>query len=343
MSRRVLIIGGTGLISAAALPHLLARGDEVTLLTRGRSTRPIPPACRHIVVDRQDEASLDDAVRRLPEQDCVIDMVCYKPAEATSAARVFAGRTRQYLLCSTVDVYAKPNGATRYPIRENEPRLGLNPYGQDKVACETILESAAEDGAFQLTILRPAHTCDDTGALIHTFGWGTFWISRIREQQPIIVHGDGSSLWCVAHADDVGRAFAAAAGNPRTFGRAYNVSGTEWMTWNQLYLRAADTLGWPTPRLMHIPTVVLLQLAPGPASIVQSNFRFNNVFDTSPAERDLGFRCDISYAQMTERIIALLQSRGTIEPADRHPWYDALLDRWTELTRQLSSATGGAS
>ena len=116
---------------------------------------------------------------------------------------------------------------------------------------------AQERGYFPVTILRPAHTYDDNGALLHSLGGRTTYLDRLRKGKGVITHGDGTSLWVSCHAVDVARAFVAAAGNPIAFNRAYHLPGEEGLTWNRIHEIVAEALGAPKPNLIHIPTDLL--------------------------------------------------------------------------------------
>lgn len=139
---KVLIIGGSGLISTAITRQLLTRGDTVTHYNRRRTPLRVEGAVQTVAGDRTDFATFEAQMAATERFDCVIDMVCYLPAEAESVVRAFAGRTDHYIFCSTVDVYTKP--AANYPIREDaerkpDPAFG---YAYDKAACEEILLAA---------------------------------------------------------------------------------------------------------------------------------------------------------------------------------------------------------
>ena len=168
-------------------------------------------------------------------------MVGYEPEDAQSVVRAFAGRVGHFIFCSTVDVYDKREAT--YPQRADAPRAGRNDYRRKKVLCEEILEAPQERGGFPLAILRPAQTCRDPSLIIFAFGWGSAFGDRLRKNRPIIVHGDGTSLWCAAHADDVGPDFARAVGNQSAWGKAYNLAGDEVLTWNDMYRKAARIIG----------------------------------------------------------------------------------------------------
>jgi nucleoside-diphosphate-sugar epimerase len=330
----VLIIGGTGLISTAITRALLDIGASVTHFNRGKSQTDPPPGVQTLTGDRTDYAAFENAMAEAGTFDCVMDMVGYQPGDAQSVVRALGGKIGQLIFCSTVDVYDQPVGAL--PIREDAPRAGRNDYGRNKVVIEQALERAAEQGAFPLTILRPAHTYDDQGAILHAFGGGTAWADRLRREKPVIVHGAGGSLWTACHADDVGPAFARAAGNPHAFHKSYNVAGDEWLTWDRMYQICATALGAPPPRLVHIPTDTLTKLAPDRAAIIAQNFRFNNIFDNGAAHHDLGFRYTVSYAEGARRVLGYLQANGKIENSDEQGWYDRLVDAWTRISDAMT-------
>ena len=241
---RVLLIGGTGLIGSSIVPLLLDRGDDVTVISRGGSHRAPMPGSRHIVGDRS-RPEFVDLIRGEPMFDCVVDMICYHPAEAETAVQAFSGRTGQYILTSTIDVYRKP--ATRYPYTEDEPYGGIGVYAANKVACEEIVFAAHRQSGFPVTVIRPAATYGDRHLPVHTLGRSTTYLDRLARGKPIVVHGDGSSFWVSCHASDVARAFAGAVGNETAIGRAYHAAGEEWVTWDEHHRLLAEAIGAPVP------------------------------------------------------------------------------------------------
>ncbi|KPK61815.1 MAG: epimerase [Planctomycetes bacterium SM23_32] len=330
---RTLIIGGTGLISTAITRLLVERGDDVTAFNRGLTAPRIPEGVEQMRGDRKDYGAFEAAMRTAGPFDCVIDMVCFAPGDAESAVRAFAGRAGQLIFCSTVDVYAKP--ADRYPVTEAQARRPVSGYGRGKARCEDILLGADERGEPAVTVIRPAFTYGEGGSVVHTFGWGTEYLDRIRQGKPIVVHGDGSSLWVACHVEDVGRAFVAAAGNQATFGKAYHVTGEEWMTWNRYYEGIAEGMDAPTPTLVHIPTELLGRAAPTRAGVCVDNFQFNNIFDNSAAARDLGFRYTISWLEGVRRTVAWLDEHGRIDGSD-DPFHDRLIAAWQRLGEDMA-------
>ncbi len=257
----MLEIGGTGLISTGIIRQLVASGHDVTCLTRGETSANLPDAVKFITGDRNDDSVLAEAAQA-QRFECVIDMVCFTPAQKRATIDAFAGNVEQYVFCSTVDVYHRP--VRRNPVTQGAPRtvdLDLPPvskYGSDKGAAENALFRADERRdsveGFNVTIIRPWSTYGEGGSVLPTFGSSTYYLDRIRTGKPIIVHGDGSSLWGPCHRDDVAAAFVGAVGNESAYGNAYHVTSEEVMAWDQYHRIVADVLDAPEPEFVHIPT-----------------------------------------------------------------------------------------
>lgn len=339
---KVLIIGGTGLISTAITRELVERGDEVTVFNRGRAQGEPGKTVAQVVGDRTAAAQFEAQMAVAGSFDCVIDMRCFTPAEAESATRAFRGRTGQYIFCSTVDVYNKP--AARYPVTEEEPiRVGpgVFTYAHDKAECERTLLAAHARGDFPVTIIRPAHTYGEGSSVLHTFRGTTTYLDRLRRGKPVIVHGDGTALWVSCHRDDLARAFVAAVGSSRTFGRAYHVTGKEWLTWNRYTELVAEALGAPAPTIVHIPTDLLTAIAPERAFWCAHNFAGNNIFDNARARDELGFRQTISFLDGTRRTIAWLDAHDRIENSDTDPFDDRVIAAWARFGDRLRHELAG--
>lgn len=332
---KILIIGGTGLISTPLTHFLLARGDDVTLYNRGGTQSRVPEDIKVMHGDRQNYAAFENQMREAGHFDAVIDMVGFAPDDAISAVRAFAGRTGQFVFCSTVDVYRKP--ATRLPYTEAETYGGLNPYGKNKVSCERTFLQAHARGAFPVTIIRPAYTYGEGRGLLYPVGSAADYLGRIRAARPLIVPGDGNSLWVACHADDVARAFVGAVGNERAAGRAYHTTGDEWMTWNNYHEGVAEALAVKCPVLVHIPTDALVKIAPERAASVADNFQFNNIFDNNAAATELGFRQTIPWVDGVKRVIAWCDRQPPVPLPGELGIDDRIISAWLKMTETFTS------
>lgn len=342
---KILIIGGTGLISTQITAQLLARGDDVWHFNRGQRATGFGGLQFHgevktITGDRRDLATFERQMAEAGAWDCVVDMICYRPAEAQSAVRAFKGRCGHFIFCSTVDVYAHPHPDGTLPYREDAPKFGRNAYAAGKVECEAIFDAAHTRGDLNVTTIRPAATYAEGAQFLDSLRGRHTYLDRLRKGKPIIVHGDGQSLWCSCHAEDVARAFVHAAGNPAAFGKSYHATGEEFLTWNQHHQTVARAIGAPEPRLVHIPTGVLAQLLPSqnladPAHWTLTNFQFNNIFDNAAAQRDLGFRYTIGWEEGAKRMADWLDAHGGVANSDDDPFDDRLIAAWERACAYL--------
>ena len=330
---KILIIGGTGLIGTAISRQLLAQGHELTLYNRAETEPRLPGEFNLIKGDRNNLAEFEEQMAGAGTFDCVIDMVCFKPAQAESDIRAFSGRTGQFIFCSTVDVYTKP--PKTFPVKESHERKALSDYGRDKAKCEDLFMAAHHDGHFPVTILRPASTYGEGGNIIHTLGWDTFFLDRLRKGKPVIVHGDGEALWVSCHIDDVGRAFVNAVGNQQAYGNAYHVTGEEWQTWNQYHQRLAEAIGAPKPSIVHIPSDILVKISPENAMVTYLNFQYTNIFDNSAAKADLDFNYTIDWKTGAKRTYDWLVENDRINSWRSFPLYDRMVESINQQCSEL--------
>ena len=245
--KSILFIGGTGVISAAAAQRAAALGHRLTILNRGRSTRPVPEGVETLSADVRDASAVREALAGR-EFDAVADFITYTPDQAKASLDLFAGRTGQYVFISSASAYQKP--PTRLPIRESTPLK--NPfwqYSRDKIACEELLFQAYREQDFPLTVVRPSHTYDRT-KIAMVGGWTD--IHRMRAGLPVMVHGDGTSLWTLTHSRDFAKAFVGLLGRPQAVGESYTITSDEYLPWNQIYQLFARAAGVPEPELVHV-------------------------------------------------------------------------------------------
>ena len=241
---KALFIGGTGKISAAIVRRLVQElGWEVWLLNRGNRPEAVPEGAISVVCDINDEAAVRE---KLEGQffDCVCEWIGFTRDQVERDYRLFKGMTRQYIYTSSASAYHKP--AASYRITEGTTLA--NPYWQysrDKIACEEFLMAKYREEGFPVTIVRPSHTYDERDIPVALHGQNGSWqvIERMRQGKPVIVHGDGESLWHLTFNTDFAVGYTALMGNRHAIGEAFQITGDEVLTWNQIYRTIADALG----------------------------------------------------------------------------------------------------
>jgi nucleoside-diphosphate-sugar epimerase len=336
---RLFIIGGTGNISTAITREMQGKGHDITLFNHDSSCPQwLLPEVKVISGDRKDLPLFANYVFEEGGYDCVIDMICFEPEDAVKDVALFKNRTKQFIFCSTVDVY--PKTVACYPISEEMEIGALSSfeYAWKKVECEKTLWKAHRQGDFQLTVIRPAATYNESWSPgVHSFGGQTYHLDRIRKGKPVIMHGDGTSVWVASYRDDTANAIVGAVGNKNAFGQAYNVTGDELMTHNQMWRIIAKVMKAPEPDFVYIPTSILANLAPVEALWCRENFMHNNIFDNSKAKRDLGFRYTVSYEEGVKKCMDYLTKNDLIENCDNYPFYDRIIQKWRNAVNDLNN------
>jgi len=296
---RVLFLGGNGMISSACAAEVVRQGHELTVLTRSAGSRALPAQVRRVNVDVHDPVALREVLGD-QDFDVVVNFVGYKPDEVSADTETFAGRTGQYVFISTASVYARP--IALLPITESTPRRNNGfAYPQDKIACEEVLERACREFDFPATIVRPAHTYDRT--VVPMLGGWTL-VERMRQGKPVVVHGDGTSLWTLMHSSDFARAFVPLLGNSHTLGDAVHITSDEILTWDQIHQIMARAAG-VTPKLVHRSSEDIGLVIPDWAAVLAHDFAHTLLFDNTKLRRFVpGFAARVPFDAGAREIVA---------------------------------------
>ena len=296
----MLFIGGSGVISSACSRAAVGSGIELHVLNRGRSAaRPLPPGVNVLRADIREPDSVRHVINDL-EFDAVVDWVAFTAGHVRADVDLFRGRTRQYVFISSASAYQTP--PARVPVTESTPLR--NPYWQysrDKIACEDLLVAAYRNDGFPATIIRPSHTYDQT---LVPFDGGWTVLGRMLAGKPVVVHGDGTSLWTLTHHDDFARAFVPLLGDPRTIGEAIHITSDDVLTWNQIAEAFAAALG-VTARLVHVPSDAIAAADPVWGAGLLGDKAHSMVFDNAKLRSLVpGWRAVIPFEQGAREIAA---------------------------------------
>jgi nucleoside-diphosphate-sugar epimerase len=277
---RALIIGGNGTISASVSRLAVERGFDTTLVNRGMSdTRPPIEGVRRLIGDASQPGSVAAAIGH-EEFDVVVNFRSFLAEQVAADIQLFTGRTAQYVYISSASAYQKP--VAHLPITESTPLA--NPfwqYSRDKIASEDALVAAYRDTGFPATIVRPSHTYDQT--LIPIEGGWTI-IDRMRRGLPVVVHGDGTSLWTLTHARDFAVGFVGLLGNPVAVGDTFQITSNFVYPWDAIY-RMLGTAAGVEPILVHVASETIAAALPdwGPSLIGDKSHSV--IFDNSKLRR----------------------------------------------------------
>ncbi|MDR2534679.1 MAG: SDR family oxidoreductase [Treponema sp.] len=258
---KALFIGGTGTISAAISRRFLEEGGELFLLNRGNRNNLFSGKVKEIICDINNDGEVVEKIWGL-NFDVVADFITFVPNQIERDYRLFKDKTKQYICFSSASAYQKP--LSNYLINESTPLA--NPYweySRNKIACEDFLGKLYRDQGFPITIVRPSHTYDERNAPVGIHGKNGSWqvLKRMLEGKPVIIHGDGTSLWTATHNSDFAKGFTGLMGNIHAIGETVQLTSDETLTWNQIYQAVAQALGVEL-KAVHISSEFLAQCGP---------------------------------------------------------------------------------
>ena len=302
---KALFIGGTGFISTAVSRLAAAEGVELYLLNRGSRGAP-PPGARGLTADINDPEEVRAALRGL-RFDVVVNWIAYTPEDIERDLSLFKGRVGQYVFISSAAAYQKP--PAHYVITEETPLA--NPfwdYARGKIACEERLTRAHAEDDFPATIVRPSHTYE-TNFPVAVGGGGTYTLAdRMKRGLPIIVHGDGTSLWTLTHSEDFARGFLGLLGRREAVGQAFHITSDEVLTWGQIYRTIAGALGVEA-NVVHVPSDFIARVVPRLAGTLHGDKKWCAVFDNGKIKRFVpGFRAAVPFREGIRRMLAWFEA-----------------------------------
>lgn len=311
---KVLFIGGTGNISAAASRLAVEQGIDLHLLTRGKRNVTIPGA-QILKGDINNKAEISALLSSL-SWDAVVNWVAFNEADIDRDFELFQGRTKQYIFISSASAYQKP---LLHPVVTESTPL-KNPfweYSRNKIACERKLEYYYRSFDFPITIVRPSLTYD-TVIPVPIGGWNDFTIiDRIRRGQEIIVHGDGTSLWTITHAEDFAAGFNGLIGHMQAIGHAFHITSDEILTWDQIYSAVAAAAG-AEPKIVHIASEHIGHFDEHLRGSLLGDKAVSVIFDNSKIKRFVpAFRASIPFSEGIKRTLKWFEAdpaRQVINP-----------------------------
>jgi len=328
---KVLFIGGTGNISAAVSKLALEQGIDLYHLNRGN--KPALDGVNNLVADIADSI----AVKKILSNhiwDVVVNWVAFTPEDVIRDIKTFEGKVGQYIFISSASVYQKP--PVHYIISETTPLD--NPfwdYARNKIACENLLMDEFARKEFPVTIVRPSHTYS-TVIPVTLGGWTEYTvIDRIKKGLPVVVQGDGTSLWTLTHADDFAIGFLGLFGNNLALGEAFHITSDEVLTWNQIYQTVAQANGFDA-NIVHIPSDYIADYAdlhhyPSKRGSLLGDKSYSAVFDNSKIKKFVPtYKANIPFAAGIKNTLHWFESEPIrmIINEETNKFLDGLIDNF---------------
>lgn len=315
---KLLFIGGTGLISSACSELAVERGHELIILNRSASKKYPPPKGSTILqADIHADSTRLSALLAGQRFDAVVDFIAFTPTDIQRDLSLFRDKTDQFVFISSASAYQKP--VRNYLITEETPLE--NPfwqYSRDKAACEDLLMDEYRKDGFPATIVRPSHTYGRSQIPFIYGSWLHPWtlIQRMKEGKPVIVPGDGTSLWVLTWNADFAKGFLSLLGNRNAVGEAFHITSDEVLNWDQIHLEAYQALG-AEPRLVHIPSDFIVRYDEASQGTLIGDKSNSVVFDNAKIKRFAPeYNCEVKWSEGVRRALAWFEAHPEYQTID---------------------------
>ena len=325
---KVLYVGGTGQISLDCVRESVRQGHATYVFNRGNHNADLPAGICHIRGDVNDPAAYGGLASH--HFDVVCQFRVYTPDEIRRDLRVFTGSAGQYLFISSTSAYQKPLPCSI--ITEDVPLANsFAEYSRNKAACEAVLRAQSK---LIYTIVRPSHT--SRNRFLTALSETDQAPLRMLAGKPVVVPGDGTSLWTITHARDFAPPFVRLLGNPRARNETFHLTSGNAYAWNRIYEAMGQALGVQA-ELVHIPSDTIVRYMPDRAGGLLGDKMWTKIFDNSKIKAVVGdFTCPTTLDPFMQILVQAFRERG----GDRQqpdPALNSLFDRMIAEQRALGS------
>ncbi|MGF7139516.1 NAD-dependent epimerase/dehydratase family protein [Roseimarinus sediminis] len=327
---RVLFIGGSGIISSACSQLAVDKGIELYHLNRGKSQaiRPVSAKVKPIRADIRNAGEVSKALGDM-QFDTVVDWISFVPEQLVHNLNLFRNKAKQYVFISSASAYQTP--PQKLPVQEDTPLE--NPfwqYSRDKIACETILREKAGEHGMSFTIVRPSHTYDKT---LLPFDEGYTVIDRMLKGKPVVVPGDGTSIWTLTHHRDFAVGLVGLLNHQGAMNEVFHITSDEWLTWNQIYTLVGRAFG-VEPKLLHCPSELIVRYLPQLGGGLLGDKMHSMIFDNSKIKALVPeFNCCIPFSEGVNEIAGWYtgEKANTTVDIQMNARFDELVNAMHEL------------
>jgi nucleoside-diphosphate-sugar epimerase len=328
---KVLFIGGTGNISTSVSRLCVEKGVDLYLLNRGKRGVKIRGA-KTITSDISNQKKLAADLAK-QSWDVVVDWIAFTESDIERDINLFRGKTEQFIFISSASAYQKP--PTFPVITESTPlRNPYWEYSRNKIACEERLNRAYRDEGFPVSIVRPSFTYD-TVVPLAIGGWNEYTtVDRMKRGEKVIVHGDGTSLWTITHAEDFAKGFVGLLGNPRAIGHPFTITSDEALTWDQIYMTVAEAVGVEA-KIVHIASDFLVNADRSLTGTLIGDKSHTAVFDNSKIKSFVpGFKATIPFSEGARRTMAWFEadSKRQVVNKSTNEMMDKIIRAYEKIT-----------
>ena len=278
---KLLLIGGTGVLSGDVVSLSLENGHTVYILNRGHHAKLIPKEVILLKANIKDAATVKNITKDL-HFDVVVDFLSYNELDLRNSLSLFQNRCHQFIFISSATAYRRDK--LDACLTEDSPLGNHNwSYSKNKVACEKYLISKCSETGLKYTIIRPYITYGNTRipyGIMPPYGWHWTFIARLLNNKPIMLWDNGETICTLTHTSDFAKGIVGLFGNPKAYNEAFQIVSDERFTWKEVALLIGKLVN-KQPVYIEIPSEYVAKKMPTIKGILLEDRSLDAIFDNS--------------------------------------------------------------
>lgn len=314
---KVIIIGGTGVLSKDTALLCLKKDIDLYLINRGKNKQFLPKGAKTIIGDIRQTQTLKE---QLDGQffDVVIDFLSYTPDQLRSTLDLFKGKYKQFIFISSATVYDRSN-----PDKLITEKTEINNYewfySANKINCEKLLCLYFKDNTnAYYTIVRPYITYGNTRIPYTIIARRAHWtlMERILNDRPIVIWDDGENYCTLTHTRDFAIGITGLLLNKKAINEDFHITSDEHLKINDIINTIAQTVN-KDPKLVYIPCDIIERNMTMYKDELSKDKAHTRKFDNSKIKSVVpNFNCSITFTEGIEDTVDYYLSNKNMRKID---------------------------
>ena len=325
---KLLLIGGTGILSTDIRELALEKGIDVYILNRGRKEKEMLNDKIHVIIGNI--RNVEDTKEKIKDLyfDVVIDFLSYTKEQLENTLSIFNGKCDQFIFISSATAYRK----TKPNEKITEETELYNPdwkYSLDKIECEKLLEENFRKNGQKYTIVRPYVTYSNKRIPFAIIPQHKQWslANRIILGKPIVLWDGGKAICTLTSTKDFAEGMIGLFKNEKAYQEAFHITTDKTLTWRQALEYIGQAIG-KEPIIADIPSEFIVKEIPELKGVLYGDKGLDRIFDNAKIKSVTNFNPKIEFKDGIKDTIKYYQEYDYMRTID-YEW-DARMDHLIE-------------
>lgn len=326
---KILLIGGTGVLSTDIRELSVKKGHEVYILNRGKNKNKNNNNEVKVIIGDIRKIKETKEVLKDYYFDVVIDFLSFNLEQLKGTLEIFNKKCEQYIFISSATAYRKTKKDEKI-TEDYELNNESWEYANHKRECEKYLKENFEKNGQKYTIIRPYVTYSDAripfAIIPHDMQWTL--ANRILNDKPIVLWDNGQATCTLTSTKDFAVGTVGLFGNENAYNEAFHITTDYTLTWYEALQSIGNALEKNTI-VANIPSKFIIQEIPELKGILLGDKGLDREFDNSKIKNAVPeFDAQVQFKEGIKSTIKFYKEHDFMREID-YAW-DAQMDRLIE-------------